>query len=451
MPPFSSADSGSVAAPSNKRPDVSVLKWTAKAEAPKSQQLRLVIEGKEYDVPEQWAKTHPGGSVIYQFHDRDASDVFHSFHPSSTIQRMGKWKSRPKESLVVPAETQAFRELRDWAEKEGYFKASPLYYLFQFLQIVGIFSVAFALSIQYPGNGYMQMFSGLLIGVAMSQSGWYSHDILHHQVSHNRKFNAILGCITGGLFQGFSVQWWKDKHNTHHASSNVHGHDPDIDTLPIIAWDKLDLPKVAVLGRFSKWWIAHQDKLVVVVMAFAQISWRIQSLLELSRLRSMQRWEKFFLALHYVVYGWLLFTVAERWYHPLILAASIEIFGGWGKAAPFVLGHSGMAVYPAGHDVSHIRLQVETSRDVIGSSVVTQFLVNWFMGGLNFQVEHHMFPHMPRHNLHKIAGRTRDICRLHNIQFTETYFVDGYRKVFQSLRELADEVKRDHLLSPKRD
>jgi fatty acid desaturase len=110
-----------------------------------------------------------------------------------------------------------------------------------------------------------------------------------------------------------------------------------------------------------------------------------------------------------------------------------------------------MAVYPAGHDVSHIRLQVETSRDVVGSNVVSQLLVNWFMGGLNFQVEHHMFPHMPRHNLHKIAGRTREICRHHNIQFTETTFLDGYRKVFQSLRELADEVKRDHLLPLKRD
>jgi fatty acid desaturase len=74
-----------------------------------------------------------------------------------------------------------------------------------------------------------------------------------------------------------------------------------------------------------------------------------------------------------------------------------------------------------------------------------------FMGGLNFQVEHHMFPHMPRHNLHKIAGRARDICRRHNIKFTETYFLDGYRQVFHSLRELAAEVKRDHLLSPKCD
>ena len=447
MPPFSSADSGA----SIKGSDVSVLKWTAKAEAPKSEQLRLVIEGKEYEVPESWAKTHPGGSVIYQFHDRDASDVFHSFHPSSTMQRLSKWKSIPKESLVVPAETVAFRELRDWAEKEGYFKASALYYIFQFLQIVGIFAAAFALSIQYPGNACVQMLSGLLIGVAMSQSGWYSHDILHHQVTHNRKLNSFLGCITGGLFQGFSPQWWKDKHNTHHASSNVHGHDPDIDTLPIIAWDKLDLPKVAVLGSLSKWWIAHQDKLVVLVMAFAQISWRIQSLLELSRLRCNQTMEKLALCAHYLVYGWLLYTVTVSWYHPLVLFASIEVFGGWGKAAPFVLGHSGMAVYPAGHDVSHIRLQVETSRDVVGSNVVSQLLVNWFMGGLNFQVEHHMFPHMPRHNLHKIAERTREICRHHNIQFTETTFLDGYRKVFQSLRELADEVKRDHLLPLKRD
>ena len=419
------------------------------AEAPKSEQLRMVIEGREYEVPESWAKTHPGGSVIYQFHDRDASDVFHSFHPSSTIQRLSKWKSASKQSLVVPAETVAFRELRDWAENEGYFRASSLYYTLQFLQIVGIFAAGFALSIEYSGDVCAQMLAGLLIAVAMSQAGWYSHDILHHQVTPSRKLNSFLGCITGSLFQGFSVQWWKDKHNTHHASTNVHGHDPDIDTLPLIAWDKLDLPKVAVFGPLTRQWIAHQDKLLVFTMAFAQISWRMQSLLELSRLRCNHAMEKLFLCAHYLVYGWLLHTVSVGWHHPIVLFASIEVFGGWGKAAPFVLGHSGMAVYPAGHDVSHIRLQVEGSRDVVGTNVVSQFLVNWFMGGLNFQVEHHMFPHMPRHNLHKIAGRTREICRQHNIQFTETTFIDGYRTVFQSLRELADEVKRDRRI--KRD
>ncbi len=109
-----------------------------------------------------------------------------------------------------------------------------------------------------------------------------------------------------------------------------------------------------------------------------------------------------------------------------------------------------MAACPAGHDVSYIRLQVESSRDAIGSNVVSQLLLNWFMGGLNFQVEHHMFPHMPRHNLHNIAGRTREICRNHNIEFTETIFFDDYRKVFERLYELADKVKRDHLLPLKR-
>lgn len=44
--------------------------------------------------------------------------------------------------------------------------------------------------------------------------------------------------VFGNLFQGFSVAWWKNKHNTHHAVPNVHGADPDIDTMPLLAWSE---------------------------------------------------------------------------------------------------------------------------------------------------------------------------------------------------------------------
>ena len=101
------------------------------------------------------------------------------------------------------------------------------------------------------------------------QCGWLAHDFLHHQVFTNRAMNDAFGLFFGNFCQGFSVAWWKDKHNLHHAAPNEaratgvgaaraasgnagvtdssalgspqlsHGHaaiDPDIDTLPMLAW-----------------------------------------------------------------------------------------------------------------------------------------------------------------------------------------------------------------------
>ena len=63
--------------------------------------------------------------------------------------------------------------------------------------------------------------------------GWLAHDFLHHQVFKNRKINDFMGYLIGNVGQGFSVEWWKNKHNTHHAKPNIHGADPDIDTMPL--------------------------------------------------------------------------------------------------------------------------------------------------------------------------------------------------------------------------
>jgi len=71
------------------------------------------------------------------------------------------------------------------------------------------------------------MVAALLLAVFWQQSGWLAHDFGHHQVFKNRFLNDCVILMTGGLWLGFSAQWWKHKHNTHHAIPNLHesGHD----------------------------------------------------------------------------------------------------------------------------------------------------------------------------------------------------------------------------------
>ena len=60
----------------------------------------------------------------------------------------------------------------------------------------------------------------LIQALCWQQCGWLAHDFLHHQVFTNRSINNACGLFFGNFCQGFSVAWWKDKHNLHHAAPN---------------------------------------------------------------------------------------------------------------------------------------------------------------------------------------------------------------------------------------
>jgi hypothetical protein len=60
----------------------------------------------------------------------------------------------------------------------------------------------------------VSQFSAALLGMFWQQCGWLAHDFLHHQVFADRKWNDVLGFLLGNVTQGFSVGWWKNKHNT---------------------------------------------------------------------------------------------------------------------------------------------------------------------------------------------------------------------------------------------
>merc|ERR1712087_1042320 len=92
-------------------------------------------------------------------------------------------------------------------------------------------------------NVYVHLASAVLLGLFYQQCGWLAHDFLHHQVFSKRRYGDYLGLFWGNLMQGYSVQWWKNKHNGHHAVCNLHSStalaqdgDPDIDTMPLLAW-----------------------------------------------------------------------------------------------------------------------------------------------------------------------------------------------------------------------
>lgn len=399
----------------------------------------VVVRGKVYDVTE-FGRVHPGGRVIYLQGGRDATEVFSTFHTKSTWSLLEKYHvgdlDAEEVDSRVPGIVQDFRKLRTEFIKMGLFRSNKVYYAWKLLCNLAILATAFAVLMMSGGGWVPLVVSAFLLGLFWQQCGWLAHDFLHHQVFDNRWWNNAFGYVVGNLFQGFSVDWWKSKHNTHHAVPNEYDHqlgamDPDIDTLPLLAWssDMLD----SITDASSRAMIRVQHYLFFPVLMLARLSWAQQSAFHAFRkiaTHPAKGWvESGLLILHYAWYIGMAFVALPPMKAILYVILS-QVLCGFMLGIAFVQSHNGMEVYSGAKDF--VTAQVISTRDIAYNA-----WVHWFMGGLNFQIEHHLFPSMPRHNLHKIQGAIRSLCKKHDLPYEECDMLTGTKRVIGRLIEVA--------------
>ena len=97
----------------------------------------------------------------------------------------------------------------------------------------------------------------------------------------------------------------------------------------------------------------------------------------------------------------------------------------------FAPNHIGMPIVPAGLKVDFLRRQVLMSRNISGGRIT-----GYAMGGLNYQIEHHLFPNMPRPNLKRAQPLVRAHCAKHGVAYTETSLLQSYRIITRYLNAL---------------
>lgn len=324
---------------------------------------------------------HPGGSVIFTHAGDDCTDVFAAFHPASASRYLEKFEIGDLDETVQlevdvpqndnklkPTEQKAFeksyRELRAKLFTLGYFNASPAFYAYKVMSNLVLLGLAAACAI-FSESLAVHLTGAVLLGLFWQQCGWLAHDFLHHQVFKTRMYGDLMGLLVGNVFQGFSVHWWKMKHNTHHAVPNLLAScpesadgDPDIDTMPILAWtiSMAELGKNSDMGRFL---IKYQSIFYFPVLLFARLSWAHQSWVfnfggvgghSVKQAENDQKriqyplLEKAGLILHYIGLFWILS------YMPIMNAVAYffvsQMSCGLFLAFVFGLGHNGMSVYP---------------------------------------------------------------------------------------------------------
>ena len=282
------------------------------------------------------------------------------------------------------------------------------------------------------GPSWWQLLLAVFFAVVTTQLAFIGHDAGHRQIFTGRRANDVVGYLHGGLV-GLSYGSWVTQHTAHHAHPNHADDDPDID-IPVLAFS----PEQAAATRGPvRWMVGHQAYLFLPLLLLEGWSLHITAVRAVVRREVPRpRLEATLLLAHAVGYLGAVFWVLD----PLQAVVFVVVHQGlWGvyMGLAFAPNHKGMPVIPAGRRLDHLHKQVLTSRNVLGGRVL-----DLAMGGLNYQVEHHLFPRMPRPYLRRAQPIVQAFCTAHDLPYTRTGPLRSYAEVLRHLHAVGAPLRR---------
>ncbi len=288
------------------------------------------------------------------------------------------------------------------------------------------------------GSSWLVLIPAAALGLASTQVAFLGHDGGHQQVTTTRAGNTAVGLIAGNLLTGLSIGWWVDKHNRHHANPNKEDHDPDIGE-GVLAFTATQAAKRR--GPLAQAITRNQAVLFFPLLTLEGLNLHAASLAYLGRERSakLRRTEITLLALHMLGYLGAVLMLLPLPQAAAFVAVHQAVFGLY-MGCSFAPNHKGMPIIAADEKVDYLRRQVLTSRNVRGGRLVDELL-----GGLNYQIEHHLFPSMPRANLRRAQRLVRDYCAHQRITYTETGLISSYATALRHLHSLGEPLRAAHL------
>jgi fatty acid desaturase len=273
------------------------------------------------------------------------------------------------------------------------------------------------------GDSWWQLFLAVFFAVMFAQMSFIGHDAGHKQIFRTSRANDFIGFWHGGMV-GLSYASWMDQHTRHHANPNHEDDDPDIH-IPAIAFTE---EQAASRNGFFRWMAKYQAFLFFPLLLLEGFSLHVGSIQALLRKDLRARWIEFFLLVgHFAAYLTAVFLVLSP-LTGIIFILVHQCLWGLYMGLSFAPGHKGMPTLPAGHALDFLRRQVLTSRNVRGG-----VWVDFTLGALNYQVEHHLFPAMARPNLRRAQPIVRAFCADRGIEYAQCGWLRTYGYVLQHL------------------
>nr|WP_307858937.1 acyl-CoA desaturase [Microbacterium esteraromaticum] len=322
-----------------------------------------------------------------------------------------------------PPMARAYKDVLHVVKETGLLHRTPMFYSF----VAAALALAFAGAITgflLLGDSWFQLLIAAALGILFTQVAFLAHEAAHRQILSSGPANFRLARILAGIV-GMSYSWWDSKHTRHHGNPNKVGSDPDIevDTISFLDDD------AARSRGVVRWITQRQGWLFFPLLTLEGLNLHRLSFAHLfSRGPVKARWlELSIITVRFAVLLVPLFLLLPVGMAFAFFGVMVAVFGVY-MGASFAPNHKGMPIIARDARLDFFSKQVRTSRNISGGWWAT-----WLFGGLNYQVEHHLFPSMSRLHLSKAREIVRDYCSANDVLYTETTVLRSYGIVIRYL------------------
>jgi fatty acid desaturase len=283
------------------------------------------------------------------------------------------------------------------------------------------------------GDSWWQLVTAAYLAVVFTQLAFVGHDAGHRQISRSRPANDRVGLLHANLLVGISFGWWVPKHNAHHTNPNHEDLDPDISITALAFTDGQASSRhglVRLLARYQAWLFfplllleaahLHLASAKAVLRGGSGRANLVEGLLLVAHVAG---------SLAALV---LVLSPAQAVAFVLVHQGLFGLYLG----CSFAPNHKGMPTLTDAEELDFLRRQVLTSRNVTGSRGV-----DFVLGGLNYQIEHHLFPNMPRPNLRHAQPLVRAFCAHHGLPYVEASLFGSYAQAIRHLHTVGTPLR----------
>ena len=320
-----------------------------------------------------------------------------------------------------------YRELRRRVQQAGLLDKQPVFYTAKI--VLGVAMLGIGITVMAMVDIlWVQLINAVFFGFAFSQIAFIGHDAGHYQIARSAKRNEMVGLLATFLV-AMDLSWWIDKHNRHHTSPNVVGEDTDIEVSVLAFTEEQALSKPFLLRPIIK----YQAFLFYPILMLSSISLRFGGVNYIVRGEDVKYpvLEPLLLAVHAVIYLSLLYFLLGPWQGALFLLIHQAVAGLF-MGGTFAPNHKGMPVIEPGTNIDFLRHQVLTSRNIKPHPIT-----DMVYGGLNYQIEHHLFPSLPRNNLRKVREIVKAFCLEKTISYHETSVIGSNVEMLRYLHQVS--------------
>ena len=308
----------------------------------------------------------------------------------------------------------------------GLLDRAPGFYLLRGLSCYAILVAGFSIPFVLPGL-WGALLAALVIGIGLLQVGVLGHDAAHLAVFQGVKTNWALGMLCWSVTLGISFWSWRDRHNRHHAHTNDIDDDPDIFSAGLIAFT---LEQAQAQRGWRRWVTRRQAVVYPFLFPFVTIALRLDGWrFALTELRGGRRWlELVLISLNLALWA---AAIALFGWHWLGIFIGSQLVGGLYQGLVVAPNHKGMPLWTKDVELSFLERQVLSSRNVSPHP-----FWDFFFGGLNYQVEHHLFPNMPRVHLNRARDLVIQLCDECGLERTEMGAFASYRAILVEMARI---------------